>query len=192
VQPAFHQAALALKPGEISPVLALPAGFAILQGIEQQPEQVPPLTQIKEEVRQAVQKQQALADAEKEAGRLLESLRKGEPLSRVAAQAGLTVKESDFFTRGQGFPGQGRGAQVLAGAAFGLSKQHPYPENPLLWQDQYFLLAFKARRLPEPAEFQKEKDRLKAFSLERKRQLLFSEWLAQERQRAKIKIYELP
>jgi peptidyl-prolyl cis-trans isomerase D len=191
VQPVFNQAALALKPQEISTVVDIPAGFAILQGVEQQPEHVPPLGQIKAEVRQAVQKERALAEAEKEAGRWLERLKKGETPARVAAEAGLTLKESGFFTRARGFPGPGR-AEVLAGAAFRLSPEHPYPKKPLLWQDQYYLLAFKARRGPDPEDFQKEKDRMRAFTLEQKRQLLFAEWLNHERQRAKIKIYELP
>jgi peptidyl-prolyl cis-trans isomerase D len=191
LMPAFNQAALALKPGEFSKVVEGPAGFAILQGVEQQPEHVPPLGEIKDEVRTAVQKEQARAEAEKEAARVLESLRQGEPLAKAAAKAGLAVKETDFFSRSRGFPGQRR-AEPLVQAAFRLSPEQPYPDKPILWEGQYYLLAFKARKAPSPEEFQKEKDKLRTQTLERKRQMLFADWLSRERQQAKIKLFELP
>jgi len=122
--PQFNRAALQLKPREISRVVELPEGFAILQGVERLPEHQPPLEQVKEKVREAVKRQQARKLAEVEAGRLLERLGKGESLSQVAAQVGLTVKESDFFTRHQGFLGQPL-AEALTSAAFQRSGQHP-------------------------------------------------------------------
>jgi peptidyl-prolyl cis-trans isomerase D len=191
VQPKFTQAALKLKPGEISRVVELPAGFAILRGLEHQPEQQLPLAQVKEKVREAVKRQQAKKLAEQEAGRVLERLRKGEPLSRVAAQAGLTVKGSDFFTRAQGFLNQPL-AESLTSAAFQLSSQRPYPGQPLFWKDQYYLLAFKARQAPDAAEFAKEKDKLRVMALEHKQEQIFAAWLGAERRRAKIKVYEIP
>lgn len=190
-QPQFNRAALQLKPREISRVVELPEGFAILQGVERLPEHQPPLDQVKDKVREAVKRQQARKQAEQEAGRLLERLGKGEPLSQVAAQVGLTVKESDFFTRHQGFLGQPL-AESLTSAAFQLSGQHPYPGQPIFWKDKYYLLAFKARQAPDPAEFAKDQDKLKMSALEYKREQIFAAWLSAERQRAKIKIYEIP
>ena len=127
--PQFNRAALQLKPREISRVVELPEGFAILQGVERLPEHQPPLEQVKDKVREAVKRQQARKLAEVEAGRLLERLGKGESLSQVAAQVGLTVKESDFFTRHQGFLGQPL-AESLTSAAF---RQRRYPTMPWLY-----------------------------------------------------------
>lgn len=189
--PSFNQAAMKLKPKEVSQVLDLLEGFAVLQGVATQPEQVPPLEQVKEQVRQWLKREQAKKLAEEEASRLLERLRKGEPLARVAGQARLPFKDSGFFTRFRGFLEQ-PGAESLTSAAFQLSSQHPYPQQPLLWQDNFYLLAFKARRAPDPAEFQKEREKLKNGVLEHKQQLIFASWLAAEKQRAKIKVYELP
>ena len=135
VQPAFNQAALDLKPQEISEVVELPEGFAVLKGLEHQAAHLPPLAQIKDRVKAALKKSLARKQAEQEATRLLGELRQGKPLAQVAAAAGLAVKDSGFFTRFQGFLGQ-RQADSLTGAAFQLSRQHPYPEKPLWWQDQ--------------------------------------------------------
>jgi peptidyl-prolyl cis-trans isomerase D len=191
VRPNFHQAAIKLKPREVSQLVELPEGYAVLQGVEHQPERLPPLEEIKDKVRDAVKKEMALKQAEQVASKLLELLNKGEPLAQVAGQAGLAVKDSGFFNRYPGFLNQSA-AEALTSAAFSLSPEHPYPEKPLLWQDKYYLLAYKARRAPDPAEFQKEREKLEQSVLEYKRRALLESWLAGERKRAKIKVYEIP
>ena len=154
MQPAFNQAALRLKPQEVSKVVDLTEGFAVLKGVEHQAAHLPPLAQIKDQVKAALNKSLARKQAEQEATRLLGELRQGKPWGQVAAAAGLPAKDSGFFTRFQGFLGQ-RQAEAITGAAFQLSRQHPYPEKPLWFQNQYYLLAFKARREPDAQEFQK-------------------------------------
>jgi peptidyl-prolyl cis-trans isomerase D len=191
VLPSFNQTALKLKPKEISQLVDLPDGFAVLRGVEHQPDHVPPLEKIKDQVRHTVQKEMAKKAAEQEAARLLAELRKGKPLAQVAAQAGLTVKDSDYFTRFQGFLGQ-TGASEATTAAFQLTAQHPYPAQPLAVKDGYYLLAFKGRRPPDQAEMHRELDQLKSQFLQQKRQMIFAFWLESERQRAKIKVYEIP
>jgi peptidyl-prolyl cis-trans isomerase D len=188
MQPAFNQAALRLKPQEISKVVELPEGFAVLKGVEHQAAHLPPLAQVKDQVKAALKKNLARKQAEQEATRLLGELRQGKPWGQVAAAAGLPVKDSGFFTRFQGFQGQ-RQAESITGAAFQLSRQHPYPEKPLWFQNQYYLLAFKARREPDAQEFQKERDQMQAQFLNQKQQLLFASWLDGERRSAKIQVF---
>lgn len=190
-QPNFNQAALALKPQEISKVVDLTAGFAVLQGLEHQDSQIPPLEKCKDRVRQAVSGQQARNQAAQEAAKLLARLRQGEPLTKLTAQAGLSLQDSGPFTRFQGFLRQPQ-AEPLTSAAFKVSSQDPYPPQPIFFQGKYYLLAFKARKAANPEEFQKERDKLQAEYLEHKRSIIFSAWLTGERQRAKIKIYEIP
>ncbi len=191
VLPNFNLAALDLKPKGLSKVVELPDGFAVLKGVEHRPENVPPLEQIKDQVRQALKKSLAKSLAEKEAAGLLEQIRQGKPLAQVAAQAGLSVKDSGYFTRFQGFLGHPSEEQVTA-AAFQLSGQQPYPSRPLPLKDSYYIFAFKARKTPDQAEIQKEADKLREGFLEQKRQVIFASWLDGERKRAKIKIFELP
>jgi parvulin-like peptidyl-prolyl isomerase len=191
MQAAFNEAALQLKPQEISKVVELPEGFAVLKGLEHQAAHLPALPQIKDQVKAALKKSLARKQAEQEATRLLGELRQGKPWAQVAAAAGLAVKDSGFFTRFQGFLGQ-RQADSLTGAAFQLSRQHPYPEKPLWWQNQYYLLAFKARREPSPDEFRQQQDQMRAQFLNQKQQLLVTSWLDGERRRAKIQVFVRP
>lgn len=190
-QPNFNRVALALKPKETSKVVDLPQGVAILQGVEHVEAQIPPLENCKDQVRQAVSRQLAKKQAAQDAAKLMERLHKGEPLTKVAAQAGLPLQDSGPFTRFQGFLNQPQ-AEILTSAAFKLSDKDPYPPHPLVFQDKYYLLAFKARKAPNPEEFQKERDKLQTEFLEHKRSVIFNAWLADARQQAKIKIYEIP
>jgi peptidyl-prolyl cis-trans isomerase D len=191
VQPAFNRAALHLKPQKVSRVVEVRQGFAILKGVEFQAAHLPPLAQIKDQVKMALKKHLAKRRAEQEATRLLAELRHGKPLTQVAAQAKLTVKDSGFFTIPKGFQGQ-RQAEVLTSAAFQLSRQHPYPEKPLWWQGKFYLLAFKSRRQPGSQEFQKDLAQLRAQYLNQKQQLMFASWLDGERRRAKIQVFVKP
>jgi len=191
VQPSFNQVALGLKPQEVGRLVELPDGLAVLQGVERQVEHLPPLMQIKEKVRAAVKQQQAAQKAEAEAARLLKELRGGKTLAQVAAPAGLKVENSGLFTRTQGFLGQHQD-EALNRAAFLLSRENPYPPQPLAWQHKYYLLAFSERREPDAKEFDKVRETLKKQVLEQKRQVMLSSWLDAERQQAKIKIFELP
>ena len=189
--PAFTQAALQLKPGEVSRVVELPGGCVVMKSLEYQAENLPPFSQVKDQVAQQVKKQGAMKDAEKEATQLLARLRKGEPLAQVAAAAGLPVKVSGFFTRFEGFEGQ-RQAEALTGAAFLLSREHPYPDRPLDWNESYYLLAYKEKRPADQAELQKDWEKLKTQLLNDKKQMMLVSWLDAERRRSKIKVYALP
>jgi peptidyl-prolyl cis-trans isomerase D len=191
VQPTFNQAALELKPQQVSKVVELKGGFAVLKGVEHQAAHLPPLAQIKDRVKAALSKRLARKQAEQEAARLLKELRQGKPLAQVASQSGLAVKDSGLFTLFEGFLGQ-RQAEPLTSAAFQLSHKQPYPEKPLWWQGQYYLLAFKARREPTTQEFDRERDQIRAQFLKQKQQLILTSWLNGERRRAKIQVFVRP
>ena len=122
---------------------------------------------------------------------MLVRLQKGEPLTKLAAQMGLTVQDSGFFTRSQGFPGHPQ-ARSLTTAAFTLTTTQAYPDELINFNGENFLLAFKERRRPDPEQFAQAKDQMQQALLDLKRQMVFSQWLAEERRRAKIKVYELP
>jgi peptidyl-prolyl cis-trans isomerase D len=181
----FNQEAFTLKPKEVG-VAEVPEGFAVMQALRYQPAALPSLEKAKDKVRQVVARQQAQKMAEKEAEQLLKRLRQGESLSKLATQAGLSLKDSGYFTRMQGFRQQPL-AEPLTSASFLLSKQRPYPGRPIFWQGKYYLLAFKDRKMPPPEEFQEERDNLERLVLQNKRQVLLEAWLREEWQRAQVR-----
>jgi peptidyl-prolyl cis-trans isomerase D len=185
------QAALGLKPQEFSKPIVLDDGVMLLQVVERKESVVPPLTQIKDRVAEAARQEKAIQAAAQEAKKILSRLQQGDPLAKVAAQYGLTVKDSGFFTRPQGFPGQTQ-ARNLTSAAFALTPANRFPADPISLNGENFLLAFKERRPPSPEQFTQAKAQMEQSLLEVKRQMVFSQWLAEERRRAKISVYELP
>lgn len=181
---AFNLEAFTLKPREVG-LAEVPQGYAVMQALERQAAQVPSFEQARERVRQEVTRRGARNLAEQEADKLLSRLRQGDPLAKVAAQAALPLKDSGFFTRGQGFRRQPL-AEPLTSAAFMLTDKQPYPAKPVFWQGKYYLLALKGRRLPTPEEFQKEREALAFRVLEEKRQVLLEAWFKEEWQRAQV------
>lgn len=191
LQPALTQAALSLKPRELSKPIILPDGIVLLQMLTRQESFVPGLDQITDRVTEALRLDKAQAAAAREAKIILDRLQKGESLAKAAGAAGLAVKDSGFFSRPQGFPGFPQ-AQELTTTAFTLSTQQPLPAEPIRLNGDSLIMVFQDRRQPSPEQFAKEKEQLRQDLLEIKQQMVFSQWLAEERQRAKIKVYDLP
>jgi peptidyl-prolyl cis-trans isomerase D len=191
LQPAVSQAALSLKPQEISKPIALSDGIVLLQEVKRQESLLPPLTQIKDRVADAARLEKAQEAAAQEAKKMLARLRQGEPLAKVAASRGLTIQDSGFFTRPQGFPGHPQ-SRSLTSAAFSLTTASPYPADPIALGGENFLLVFKERRSPSPEQFAQAREQMVKALLDLKRQMVFAQWLAEARQRADIKVYELP
>ena len=81
--PAFTQGtALQLKPGEVSRVVELPGGCAVTKSLEYQAENLPPFSQVKDQVVQQVKKQGAMKDAEKRRPSCWPACGKGNPWLR--------------------------------------------------------------------------------------------------------------
>lgn len=190
-QPQVVEAALALKPQEFSKPLEVADGIVLFQVLERRDSTLPPLVQIEGKVAEALKLEKAQQTAATEAANLLARLQQGETLAKVAASLKLPVQDSGFFTRSQGFPGRPQAVSLTA-AAFALSQSKPIAKEVLTQQGSSYLLVFKDRRLPTPERCAALRKELEPRLLELKRQLIFSQWLAQQRQRAKIKIYELP
>ena len=190
-QPAVSQAVQGLKPQELSSPIPLADGVVLLQLVNRQESVLPPLTTIKDKVTEAVRLQKAREAAAQEAKKMLGRLQHGETLAKIAAEKKLTVQDSGFFTRPQGFPGQPQ-AKSLTSAAFSLTDAGPYPPEPISQGGENVILAFKERRQPNPEQFAQAKEEMQKSLLDLKRQIVFSQWLAEERQRSKIEVYELP
>ncbi|MBM4289177.1 MAG: hypothetical protein FJ135_13745 [Deltaproteobacteria bacterium] len=191
LQPAVSQAAWKLKPQEIGKPVTLEDGVALFQLVERQESVLPPLDQIKDRVAEAVRLEKAKEAAAREAKKALARLQKGETLAKLAAQLGLPLRDSGFFTRPQGFPGHPQ-ARSLTTAAFALNPAQPHLAEPIRLNGDNFLLALKARRQPDPKQFAQDREQMEKYLLELKQQMVFSQWLALQRQRAKIRVYELP
>ena len=140
-----------------------------MKSLEHQAEQTPPLEKSKNRVAQQVKKQGAMKEAEKGSDPAAGPAQEGRSPDPGGGRGRRARQGKRLFSRFEGFDGQHQ-AEALTSAAFVLSKEHPYVEHPIPWQDNYYLLAFKERRAGDQAEFLKNREQDDGQFLEQKKQ----------------------
>ena len=98
------QRAFQLEQDVVDGPIQTSTGPAFIVVIDRQDPVIPPLDDVREQVRRDVLRREALKLARQRAGDVATSLRDGENFSSSAEAADLTVSESELITRGAPFP----------------------------------------------------------------------------------------
>ncbi len=112
---AFQDAA----PGDVSPVFENAQAFYSLELVSSQPAGVLPLDQAKSSILQTLRMQKKMKMAEAEAQKVVDMVKGGEPLAKVASNLHLEMRHAGPFTQDDFVPGIGR-QNAAIGAAFAL------------------------------------------------------------------------
>ncbi len=99
--PAFDEAVFAMQAGQVSELVHSNFGFHVIKLNSIREEQIPPLSQVKERVRQMVTAQKVQVLADQKAGALAAALGRGRTLEEAAKEQGLTVQKSAPLARGE-------------------------------------------------------------------------------------------
>ena len=102
--PAFDEAVFAMQAGQVSELVHSNFGFHVIKLNSIREEQIPPLSQVKERVRQMVTAQKVQVLADQKAGALAAALGRGRTLEEAAKEQGLTVQKSAPLARGETRP----------------------------------------------------------------------------------------
>ena len=102
--PAFDEAVFAMQAGQVSELVHSNFGFHLIKLNSIKEEQIPPLSQVKERVRQIVTAQKVQLLADQKAGALAAALGRGRTLEEAAKEQGLTVQKSAPLARGETRP----------------------------------------------------------------------------------------
>jgi peptidyl-prolyl cis-trans isomerase D len=172
----FAPVVLDLQKDEISKVLVAENGYYLLKVIDRKPAYVPKLSAIENEVRSRFIESEIQILAQKEAQSILEKIKSGETLDKIAKENGLKVNETGFFQPGNTIPQLGS-SENAADVLFQLSAQKPYAEKPLLINNTYVILKLKDVSKLDEKDFEAKKTMYQKILISIKREEAIQTWL---------------
>ncbi len=182
------QEAFDLSVDDISDVLEIEGSWYLFQVMERQAPQVPPLEEIRQRVAADLQQQRREEKAAAAAEDFMSDLQNNkQDMAQAADRAGLTMRTTDFFGRGEKVPGIGR-VPELSDSAFALTPENPLADSVITGKDGYYVISLAEHRFPDEAEFEENQDQAIAELLQRKKDRAFSQWLAVMRGRSEIMV----
>jgi len=186
--PAFYSSAFSLKLGEISPVVNIPPNFYILKLVNKKDSRIPPLDEIKEEVRRKVIGMKAEEKARQVAEDLLNQIRTGKNIREVAREKGYPLEETGFFTRTAGVVPKIGPAREFMGILASLTEKNPVAKEVIKTKDGYFVVGLSGHEPADQTKFQSVKKNIEKRLVYQKQEEAFQNWLSQLRSKAKIDI----
>jgi peptidyl-prolyl cis-trans isomerase D len=186
--PLFYSSAFSLKVGEISPVVDIPPNYYVLKQVNKKDSRVPPLDEVKEEVRRKVIDIKAEAQARQVAEEFLNQLRTGKNIRDVAREKGYPLAETGFFTRTAGVVPKIGPAREFMGILASLTEKNPAPKEVIRTKDGYFVVTLSGHEPADQSKFQSVKKNLEKRLSYQKQEEAFQNWLGQLRSKTKIDI----
>jgi peptidyl-prolyl cis-trans isomerase D len=184
--PLFYSSAFSLKVGEISPVVDIPPNYYILKLVNKKDSRIPPLDEVKEEVRRKVIEIKAEGQARQVAEELLNQIRTGKNIREVAREKGYPLEETGFFTRTAGVVPKIGPAREFMGILASLTEKNPVPKEVIQTKDGYFVVRLSAHEPADQSKFQSVKKNLEKRLSYQKQEEAFQNWLEQLEKKAKI------
>ena len=186
--PQFYSSAFSLKVGEISPVVDIPPNYYVLKQVSKKDSRVPPLDEVKEDVRRKVIEIKAEAQARQAAEEFLNQIRGGKNMREVAREKGYPLAETGFFTRTAGVVPKIGPAREFMGILASLTEKNPVPKEVIRTKDGYFVVTLSGHEPADQSKFQSVKKNLEKRLSYQKQEEAFQNWLSQLRSRTKIDI----
>ena len=178
----FEDAAFALQPGELAPVVRSDFGFHVLRVEEKKEAQLRTFEEVKAELaRDLLGREAARKQAQETADKLAAAVKGGQKLEAAAREAGLTVNRTGRLQRRpDGYvPGLGA-AQDLLALAFSLPAGTSSPEIFEV-DGKLALIEVSERHEPTAEEIAAGAPELRTQLLEAKRRGLTDAWLSDRR-----------
>jgi peptidyl-prolyl cis-trans isomerase D len=172
----FSEALLDLQKNDVSKVLSAENGYYLLQVVDKKPSYLPKLSDIENEVSRRFIESERQILAGKEAQSILERVKSGEGLDKIAKENGMKVNETGFFQPGNTIPKVGS-SQDAAEILLQLSTGKPCAEKPLLINNTYFILKLKDISKPDEKDFESQKVMYRKVLTSLKQEEAMKTWL---------------
>lgn len=195
----FLNAAFALNKGELSSLVELYQGYAIIYAEDVKPPEAAPYEKIKEDVKRDYIQKHSKILAEQAAADLLEAVR-SDPSAEVwlaeIEKRNLDLKESDFSGRitvdnfQEAQARQQKLPLAVITKGFGLSTANPYPEEVEASGKTFYVFRLLERRTPTAEQFAEKREEFTARVIEKRKETMIKAWLENLRAKAEIIINE--
>ncbi len=184
--PGLDEAVFTLAMGGVSAPVPTRSGYAVVKAVDQIPAGVPPLTEIKPRVIEAIKRERAEAMAMARAKALVASLDKGGDFLAAAKAAGFSTGEIPLFSRAE--PPKERGA--LPGGVLLAALQTPAGRvsEPVRTGAAVYVVKTLERQAPDPQSFDRQRVELEKQTLEQKRNEVWDSWVQARRAATKVDI----
>ena len=181
----FASAAFELAPNAISDIIDSGDAYYIIQVVEDIPERIPEFALVAERVRADLSKEKQDEQASKDARQCLSDMKSGKLLKEFQGKKGVKTGSTDFFKRSDRIPDIGFEREISS-AAFVLSSEKKYTDEPIKGQKGYYVIAFKERKAADPAGLTDEKGQITETLTSQKQRRIFEDLLTSLRNSGKI------
>lgn len=165
-----------LQKNDISKVIKTDGGYYIARIVDKKASYLPKLNDIKNEVEKYFIESEKQNLAEKEAGTILASLKKGEALDKITREKGLKIDETGLFQPGNIIPKVGINPEASE-AIVVLTATKPYADKPFRINNSYVIFKFKDASNIDLKDFEAKKDLYKKIFTSLKREETMQTWL---------------
>ncbi len=186
-RPKISKALFSLDEKEVSQPLETRDGLVVAQVMEIQQPQIPEFKEVKDKVKKDWEKEELRRLAEEKAKELLDAWKQGKGIVSLASKAGLSVKETDWFSRRKPYS-EFAGNVKLFESVFSRNKKNPFPDEPLEVRGKWLIFKVTDWKPASRDKLKKEKGKIYSMLLAQKRQVLWNAWVEQMKAEADIKI----
>ncbi len=185
----------AIKPleeaGAIGERVGIKSGFAIPQLVEKREPRIPELEEVKDKVAEGFKRARATERLEAAAREIAGGAAGADALKAAAERAGLKAEDEEAFKLGR--PMGTAGADAALDAAVFALKPGEVTKTPVKVGEKWVIVAVRARKDADPAEFDKQRATLTETALSERRNQVYEDFLVEARRRldedGKIEIF---
>jgi peptidyl-prolyl cis-trans isomerase D len=172
---------LDLQKNEMSRVLTANNGFFLIIVTDKKESHAPLLKDVKNDIRKHFVESRSIRLAEDEATSILERLKSGEMLNKVAQEKGLKISETGFFPPGSEIPFLGSPPNAVE-MLIPLSLNNPYAAEPLNIPGGYAVIKLKGLSRLDIKDFEEKKFLYQKILTNIKREEAMRSWLEGNKQ----------
>lgn len=186
--PDFYEAAFSLSFKQISTPVQGPDAYFLVKLKDRKEPAIPSFDSVRPRLENDLRDKKALDLAVQKANGLLAQLKKGKPITVLAAENQRKLEETGWFQRNAPELPKIGALQESKTGGIKLSAYQPIPDHVYTQKEAVYILALKESRAADIEFFNKEKTRLQEQALAQKKQQVLKKYMDGLKARAQINV----